>query len=421
MARTPDNKLTVANQNFRCTDCGRCCRDWYVALLPDDKRRLSKLQWRQEDQVPENFIATVNKKEYIAHRSDGTCIYFDRDAGNCMIHARHGEIIKPLGCRVYPFNIVAALDNEHSVMARYDCPAVRADEGQPLSQSKRQIERYIEDLGMSDGFDRYDREGLDADAIRKIVSGVYKLVIDSPMLDCPAAVTAANIAAYRLEQLGADFLNDVNPNRFLESFLQRAVADSVEMLPPKHVNNVERWRFMVLFTAYMRRDESLIGQGLRGRARRAGAIMRIILKTGNLHELGEEHPDMALHSRELFEMPIVNLEEVDWSLYRDMIKVRLQTYQFFGNANFNAGIYFGMQLLLLTFPLVIAAARWHAAARHRTRLELLPVDVDYAVGAIDHAFGRAQVLNMGIYRMLSRQMVDIDSYRRLVWSLLRGA
>jgi Fe-S-cluster containining protein len=421
MARTPDDKLTVANQNFRCTDCGRCCRDWYVALLPDDKRRLSKLQWRQEDQVPENFIATVNKKEYIAHRSDGTCIYFDRDAGNCMIHARHGEIIKPLGCRVYPFNIVAALDNEHSVMARYDCPAVRADEGQPLSQSKRQIERYIEDLCMSDGFDRYDREGLDADAIRKIVTGVYKLVIDSPALNCPAAVTAANIAAYRLEQLGADFLNDVNPNRFLESFLQRAVADSVEMSPPKHVNNVERWRFMVLFTAYMRRDESLIGQGLRARARRAGAIMRIILKTGNLHELGEEHPDMALHSRELFEMPIVNLEEVDWSLYRDMIKVRLQTYQFFGNANFNAGIYSGMQLLLLTFPLVIAAARWHAAARHRTRLELLPVDVDYAVGAIDHAFGRAQVLNMGFYRMLSRQMADIDSYRRLVWSLLRGA
>jgi hypothetical protein len=338
-----------------------------------------------------------------------------------MIHARHSEIIKPLGCRVYPFNIVAALDGEQSVMARYDCPAVRAGTGQPLSQSKRQIGRYIEELCIGDGFDCYDREGLDVDAIRKIVAGVYKLVIDSPALDCPAAVTAASIAVYRLEQLGTDFLNDVNPNSFLESFLRRAVADSLEMSPPKHVNNVERWRFMVLFTAYMRRDESLVGQGLRSRARRAGAIMRLILKSGNLHELGEEHPDMALHSRDLFEMPIVNLEEVDWSLYLDMIKVRLQTYQFFGRANFNAGIYFGMQLLLLTFPLVIAAARWHAAARHRTRLEVLPVDVDYAVGAIDHAFGRAQVLNMGTYRMLSRQMVDIDSYRRLVWSLLRGA
>ena len=421
MARMPDDNLTIANQHFRCTDCGRCCRDWYVALLPDDKRRLAKLQWRQEDQVPENFIATVNNKEYIAHRSDGTCIYFDRDAGNCMIHARHGEIIKPLGCRVYPFNIVAVLDDGHSVMARYDCPAVRDGEGQPLSQSKRQIDRYIEDLRIGDGFDRYDREDLDAEAIRKIVAAVYKLVIDSPTLACSNAVIAANTAAYRLEQLGADFLNDVNPNSFLESFLQRTVADSLEMSQPKHVSNVERWRFMVLFTAYMRRDESLIGQGLRGRVRRAGALMRMILKSGNLHELGEEHPDMSLHSRELFEMPIANLEEVDWSLYRDMIKVRLQTYQFFGKANFNAGIYFGMQLLLLTFPLVIAAARWHAAARNCTRLELLPVDIDYAVGAIDHAFGRAQVLNMGFYRTLSRQMVDIDSYRRLVWSLLRGA
>ncbi|MDP7742594.1 MAG: YkgJ family cysteine cluster protein [Lentisphaeria bacterium] len=214
MARTPEDKLTVANQHFRCTDCGRCCRDWYVALLPDDKRRLSKLQWRREDGVPEKFIATVNKKEYVAHRSDGTCIYFDRAAGNCMIHARHSEIIKPLGCRVYPFNIVAALDGEQSVMARYDCPAVRAGTGQPLSQSKRQIGRYIEELCIGDGFDCYDREGLDVDAIRKIVAGVYKLVIDSPALDCPAAVTAASIAVYRLEQLGTDFLNDVNPNSF---------------------------------------------------------------------------------------------------------------------------------------------------------------------------------------------------------------
>ena len=35
MARMPDDNLTIANQHFRCTDCGRCCRDWYVALLPD--------------------------------------------------------------------------------------------------------------------------------------------------------------------------------------------------------------------------------------------------------------------------------------------------------------------------------------------------------------------------------------------------
>jgi lysine-N-methylase len=420
MARSVDNQFNISDQQFSCTDCGQCCRDWYVALLPEDKRRLAELNWQAADEISEKFMTTIKGDDYVAHNDDGTCIYFDRTARNCKIHARFGEAVKPLGCRVYPYNIEATFENNYSVLARFDCPAVREQHGHPINRDKRAIRKFTDALRLGPGFDRLDREGLAQGAIEKVVAALFKLVIGNKTIDCPTALITANVAVYRIEVLGADFLNDVNPNKILEPLLQRVVADVTAVPTTRRVKIFERWRFMALFAAFMRRDESLIGQGVGGRVRRTRALMRMILGTGNLRDLGEEHPDVAVTHADLFAAPIVNRKDVDWSLYLDMVKVRLQTYQFFGAANFNTGVYFGLQSLFLTFPLVVAAAKWHALERDLERCELLPEDIDYAVGAIDHAFGRAQVLNMKIYRTVSRQMVDVDAYRRLICSLLHA-
>ena len=75
--------------------------------------------------------------------------------------------------------------------------------------------------------------------------------------------------------------------------------------------------------------------------------------------------------------------------------------------------------------LVMAAAKWSAIVRtigetgsQPECVEILEEDIDYAVGAIDHSFGRSQFLQLGIFPMVMRQLAEPHASMRLLKAML---
>ncbi len=417
MPNPKPDQITIPDWNFSCTGCGDCCRRWHVAISPQEEERLKALEWEDEDQVPPRLTTTINGFEYLAHTADGHCIFLDTEGDVCKIHRRFGYQAKPKGCRVYPFNISTTFPGEYSVIGRFDCQAVRANYGKPIAASTKLIRGYIDEMGLRGGFDRFVLDDLSEKEVKKITAGVFRQLISNNDIDVRKKLISTVISVDRLEKLGGTFLTQTDLDEVLTSFFARSVSNC-GLLKHRKPNKIERWRFLNLFMSFLRRDEEMIGRGIRSRVERSVVFWRLLFRTGNLRDIGSEHPDGELTLADLFTTPIANIEEIDWSLYLDLIKLRLQSFQFFGPTNYDLSFYIGLKSLCFSFPLVIAAAKCSAMVRYKDLCCILPEDIDYAVGVIDHNLGRSALLGMGIFTAMIGQSTKPAAYSRLVYALL---
>jgi hypothetical protein len=95
-----------------------------------------------------------------------------------------------------------------------------------------------------------------------------------------------------------------------------------------------------------------------------------------------------------------------------MVRNRLESFQFMGSANGGVDFLEGLRSLALLYPLVLAAARYSCVSRGAG--ELASSDVDYAVTAIEHSFGRQPMLHTRPMRSLQRRLVQPSTFARLV-------
>ena len=92
-------KIKIASeQHFRCVSCGNCCRRWHVAVSTRDMRRLQKLSWGSEPDIPENPFTKIRGHDYVAHKQNGDCVYLNPETDRCRIHSKFGAAAKPIGC-----------------------------------------------------------------------------------------------------------------------------------------------------------------------------------------------------------------------------------------------------------------------------------------------------------------------------------
>lgn len=416
MSRSRANQLTIPQQRFRCTECGRCCRDWHVQVSRAEVERLAGLDFPAEDELPEQLTMRLGGQTFLAHRDNGACIFLNEANNRCRIHERHGYAAKPLGCKIYPYAIAPTYEGQVSVTGRFDCPAIRENEGELLDRDEATIHGFVQELKLSGGFDEHDLDGLEPATARRLVRLFYDEIIGDSRLDFPARLAAALIAVERLEVMGATFLNETDLELILPSFAKRVKAD-LEHQRIRRLSVFEKWRFLGLLSGYIRRDEELVGRGAVSRLRRSGAIAKLFFGRVNLRDFGEEHPDLVLRRELLFGRGIQNIQQVDFGCYESLLKVRLQAHQFMGQANFQYPFFDGLRSLFVTFPLVLAMAKCHAMGRGADPIRLLPEDLDYAVGAIDHSYGRATLLGLGTMRTITRQVADSAATIRLVHSL----
>jgi len=141
------------------------------------------------------------------------------------------------------------------------------------------------------------------------------------------------------------------------------------------------------------------------RANRTWVLMLILWGRGAFRPLGKEHPDVPLAKAGLFcgKTPPAGAapgstspDNVVWECYWRMMTARIEARQFFGAAYYGLPLFTGLRALVQTYALVRAAAQCRAAAHAAASIG--PADVHYAVGAVDHSYGRSRLLQMRWWR-----------------------
>lgn len=414
--------LQIPERNFDCGNCGRCCRNWHVELMPADIKRLEKLDWREDDPKADTYIMRHNGKTVLSHKEGNWCIFYDIERKGCMLHRRFGYESKPVGCRLYPFQLATTFSNTVSATIRFECPSVRLNQGKAMRKRQGEFRGIAGELGMpGKGFDMLDLDNLHPEKCREIVEALVKHLIDDNSLPAMERLILCQKAVGRIEKLGAVFINEMDMSDIFPSFFERLIQDG-SMSRPRRLGALEQARFLSLFTSFMRRDEEQADKGLGGRFQRALTLFRLLNGKVNLRNLSEEHPDFAIGRAEFFSVAVENLGDDESGILFDLFRQRLLSYQFFGKAVYNRSFFFGLGTLFLLGALVVALAKWHALAR-QGRIEPCSVsteDMANATSAVHHAYGRSGLLGLNFMNTLQRQICEPAAFERIIHETLNG-
>lgn len=414
----------MSGQRFDCLQCGRCCRRWQVALRPGEPERLAS--WRERAAPGAGTAVELRGGHpYVAHNAGGDCVFLDGARNLCRLEAVAGAEAKPLGCRIYPFNLVTLFPGVLSCGVRFDCPAARQNQGRELGVWKNRILDYAAAFAPgAPGIPARLLAGLEPLTIRQLADGFRGYLAESAGRVSPGAqVTVLWRATARYAGLGADFLNDretlgeVLPK--LWSKFEPDPAEERRRVP----GACSRALFRLWLAHYWRRDQEWAGDGWRARCRRTWTLVRLMTGGGTPALLSPEHPDLALNRAGLFrlEPPVQPLPGVagpadaeTWECWRRWLMGRLETWQWFGPAGYGADVWAGWRALWQASLLMAATARVAAAAAGRS--QVTAADVQYGVGAIDHAFGRSPLLQWPLLRRLDAWFAG-PRFERLVAAL----
>jgi hypothetical protein len=222
----------------------------------------------------------------------------------------------------------------------------------------------------------------------------------------------------RMEQLGATFINDSDTIRTVMPSIMMNLHKEVADGPTAGLGLYDRAYFRQWFSLYCRRDEEITDRSLRQRLARSLMIARVVAGGGNLHAFGSEHPDLPLRQAGLFTADRWQQSSpTAWECYQRFLRSRLDCLQFFGVAYYGASFFAGLKALFLTYPLVLCAARLHAASQRRSQIQA--DDVMYGVASIDHVHGRSPLLQYKAGRHIE-QFFGGERFPRLLCSLGRS-
>jgi hypothetical protein len=243
-------------------------------------------------------------------------------------------------------------------------------------------------------------EGLNRESIEAILRGLEQIVTQEDDLSPGTRAVALHLACERLRALGTTFLNDTPTlAEVMPTVLNRAREDAAQR-PQRGVGAFTRALFRIWLATNCRRDEEIVRPTLAHRLRRTAELAKLLVGAGNLRQLGWEHPDMPLRNAHIFcgrgdQVPTPSRDDA-WVCYRRLLLTRLRGPQCFGVSYYDTPLFTGLRGLILSYPLVLAAARIHAMAEgHR---DVRTPDVEYAVGAIDHCLGRSPLLQFSLWR-----------------------
>jgi lysine-N-methylase len=402
-------KLSVLPEgHFTCSACARCCHNWHVELLPDEIERIPKLAWPVGD--PLNGTAVTFKHAghvYLAHAEDRGCVFLNRETRLCRIHAQFGVDAKPLGCRLYPFQIMPTFKGEASISVRFGCPTVRKNEGAPHAVSLPELRELADRMTLPANLDASTCCHLDREQIDAVCEFAATLMMGFDRNDARAIFLIA--LADWLGTLNAD---ELDREALGTAFLQlKQTVDASLAIPVKKPGWLVRMAFRMYLGLHLRRDEDVL-DGRAGRLGRMMAMMKLVLGFGDFHKLGVTHPTGSVVKARLFKPSLQPVSTEVFDLHWRMIATKLLSLHFMGSANANRNLLGGMRSLALLYPLAVAAAKYRAGNRGDSVIE--PEDVDYAVSVIEHSFGRSPVLAQSFARSIEKVLLDPVMFLRVL-------
>ncbi|MBX3467647.1 MAG: YkgJ family cysteine cluster protein [Planctomycetes bacterium] len=110
----------AAGTRFECGACGACCRTVdFGPLTREEMDRLAGAAFVQADPAlrgaplfarADDPADPLGRAHWVlARREGGACVFLD-DAGRCRVHLELGPEARPLGCRLFPFEVQRTTD-----------------------------------------------------------------------------------------------------------------------------------------------------------------------------------------------------------------------------------------------------------------------------------------------------------------------
>lgn len=392
------------DKRFSCHNCGNCCRHWHVQLLPDEIDRIANLHWPAGDPLGGQIITLQHGGQtFVAHRKNGDCVFLNPDNGLCRIHEQFGESAKPVGCQLFPFSLHRTFDDMASIVPRHDCPSVRQNKGDryKASQLGKLAEQVLDD---EKPFTTQQRCELNDEQIQAIVDFLAALL---PSL--PSPVHKALFLYGFCDWLNHQEVSELTREALgtLYQPLVNHVQDWIAQNQSQKLRKIDRFAYANLLSMYLRRDEDVLDKRV-SRTRRASYIMLFGVGLATAKDLGSMYPQGSGKSSQLFDK--THTATLDFKPLDQLIKTRIQTLGFMGAANQDMDLLDGLRSLCMLYPLVLGTTNLFATCDNIDPL-------DMAIGAIDHAFGRAPVLRTKAANQILRQLLAPDTFARLMVSL----
>ncbi|HEY2783398.1 MAG TPA: YkgJ family cysteine cluster protein [Fimbriiglobus sp.] len=361
----PVRSLPVV-QKWSCHGCSDCCRTYHVRVTDAERDRIAKMDWSGDPAMAGVDVTVYDKKarDYrLNHQDDGVCVLLDAE-NRCRIHAKYGEPAKPMACRLYPFVLVPAGDHWR-VGLRFACPTVTKNEGKPVAERTGELREYA-------GLLEADASVPPGDVPAPPLQGSQAVSWPDLLRFTKAVVALLAVPGRPIERklravLSFDQVcrharyDKVQGKRLGELFevLTVAVGDETPADPyaVRKPGWVGRMTFRQVAALYCRKDSGRNKGSVAGRGRfaLAAAAWRFARGTGivpRLHGLMPEGIPFATADK-----PFGPLPDASEALLTRYYVSKVESMQFCGSTNFHQGFWDGLEMLVLTFPVVMFIAR----------------------------------------------------------------
>jgi lysine-N-methylase len=415
----PVRHLSVV-QNWDCHVCGSCCKEYVVKITDEERRRIQAQDWSGDPVVEGRPLFRKSGPPWARHyelnqREDNSCVFLS-EAGRCRIHERFGYESKPLPCRMFPFILVPAGDHWR-VSMRFACPSAAGNKGRPLSGHEEALRQFAAELARREGLDERPGAALIQPAR---LAGKQRLAWPELLTLVRALSSLLRNREDRMERrirkglawmaLVRQARLDRIPGKKLSEFLSivGASLDGGAPLDPASLPSPS-WVGRVLFRQalgiFLRRDRGPErGIAHLGRAALLGAAWRFARGAGPVPRVHNLLPDSTFEEMERRPSRLTgHAEEVLERFYT----IKTEGLQFFGPANFNLPFWEGLEMLLVTFPVLLWTARsWPELEPGQAVMRALTI--------VDYHFGYNPILSTRRQRFSFRLLASSGELARLI-------
>lgn len=408
------NLILPQLQNWSCRGCGDCCHLHEIPVTDEERQRITDQNWAPADGIPANtpLFRRSAGRWCLSRRPDGACIFLN-DKGLCRIHAKFGELAKPLPCRLFPY-VLYPLANSVTVSLRFSCPQAAASRGTPISERKAEIQEFCRLGAVADAPEPPPisrRHRLDWPDTLRIITRLHGMLA----CDDDAIGASAEGTPLALRLIHALFLTDTLAqtnfakargqalDEWLDAIVQAAPAKTVASLAqvPAPLAPAKLQLRMLVAQYAPRYPLTVVGLGYRLRA--ALDRLRMTRGRGSTPQLHASLPPVPFDDidkpRQCFH------PDID-ALFARYFQTRLMGLTFCGPACYGLDLCQGFTRLALTYPVLLYLTRWSAIAAGRP--SATPADAALAVTLVDHKHGYSPRLGSSSIARMTRWFQQAD-------------
>lgn len=416
----PSLKLPTI-QNWNCHNCGGCCKQHQIEITLEEKERIDKQRWDEDDSIPggkpvivKMGISPTSQRYRLAHQEDGSCIFLD-ERGLCRIHAKFGEPAKPLACQVYPYAFHPA-GNDIAVSLRFSCPSVVANLGERIDRQEPAIRKIVNQVlpkrhKAPPAPKLTAREAVGWPDTLKAVTALSRFFAD-PEVPVQTSLLRALGWIELIEHARFEVVQGERFTEFLELISQAVDQElpadlEIPRTPPSRLGGIQ---FRLLAAQYARKDTH--AETAKGLGRRLSLLMSALKFTrgsGTIPQLQERFQRVPFA---VLEEPFGALPAESQKLFSRYFRVKIQGLHFLGAAYYDIPFVEGFYHLALMFPSILWIARWIAAGEGRT--ELAAEDINEAMTIADHHHGYSPVFGMPHFRSRVKTLSRTGDIKKLI-------